>query len=431
MSLENTKNDPVVAVIGLGYVGLPLALAFGRTNLKTIGYRRSKDKIDELRKGFDASGEISEEEIKSSKLSLTNDENELDQANFFIVAVPTPVTKANQPDMSMVENATRTVAKHLKPGDIVVYESTVYPGATEEDCVPILEKESGLKWKKDFFVGYSPERINPGDKEHSLEKVVKVVSGDTPETATKVSEVYGTVCKAGVHVAPNIKTAEAAKVIENTQRDLNIALINELSLIFHRMGIDTNDVLAAAGTKWNFLNFKPGLVGGHCIGVDPFYLVHKAEELGYHPQVIAAGRRINDYMPEFVAEETIRGLIEAGKIVQKSKVLVMGLTFKENVKDYRNSKIGQTIKKLLELGVKVIGYDPLLDDEIIKKEFMIPSVTELSDIYDAIIIATAHNDFKKMEGKILSCTNSHPVLVDIKSIFPHLKNHQGIIYKNL
>lgn len=429
--MNSNSNDTVVAVVGLGYVGLPLALAFGRTNIKTIGYRRSKDKIEELKKGFDASGEVSEEEIKSSKLLLTSEENDLSQANFFIVAVPTPVTKSNQPDMSMVENATQTVGKHLKPGGIVVYESTVYPGATEEDCVPILEQESGLKWKKDFFVGYSPERINPGDKEHSLEKVVKVVSGDTPESTKKIAEVYGTVCKAGVHVAPNIKTAEAAKVIENTQRDLNIALINELSLIFHRIGIDTNDVLAAAGTKWNFLNFKPGLVGGHCIGVDPFYLVHKAEEVGYHPQVITAGRRINDYIPEFVAEETIKGLIEAGKIIQKSKVLVMGLTFKENVKDYRNSKISVTIQKLKELGVEVFGYDPLLDEEIIKKEFSIPSVTELSDIYDAIIIATAHNEFKTMEEKIMSSTNSHPVIIDIKSVFPNLKNREGVIYKNL
>jgi len=424
-------QDIKIAVVGLGYVGLPLALAFGRTGIKTIGFDIKEKRIRELKAGFDSTNEVSREEIKKSVVSYTSNGNELKNASFFIIAVPTPVTKTNYPDLSLLEKATTTVANHIPSGAVIVFESTVYPGATEEVCVPIIESVSGMKWKKDFFVGYSPERINPGDREHSLEKVVKVVSGDSPKTLKKISEVYSIICKAGIFPATNIKTAEAAKVIENTQRDLNIALMNELSLIFHRIGIDTNEVLQAASTKWNFLNFKPGLVGGHCIGVDPYYLVHKAEELGYHPQVIAAGRRINDYMPEFVAEETIKGLIEAGKIVQQSKVLVMGLTFKENVKDFRNSKISGTIKRLRELGVDVVGYDPFLDKGIIRSEFAIPSIDKLEGKYDAVILATAHDCFLDKKDMILSLTNSNPVFVDIKSLFPSIRKEKGVIYRSL
>ena len=300
--MKNSSPKITVAVVGLGYVGLPLALAFGRTNLKTIGFDVKEKRVEELKKGIDSTDELSRKEVKNSKLIYSCDNNTLKEANFYVVAVPTPVDDKNDPDMSLVIMASETVGRHLKKGDIVVYESTVYPGATEEDCVPVLERVSGLKWKKDFNVGYSPERINPGDKEHTLEKVVKIVSGDTPESTKVIAATYKKVCKAGVHVAPNIKTAEAAKVIENTQRDINIALMNELSLIFHKMNINTSDVLAAAGTKWNFLKFTPGLVGGHCIGVDPYYLVHKAKQLGYESQVITAGRKINDYMPEYVAQ---------------------------------------------------------------------------------------------------------------------------------
>jgi UDP-N-acetyl-D-galactosamine dehydrogenase len=429
--MKKTHQKNVIAVVGLGYVGLPLALAFGKTNIKTIGFDVKEKRVEDLKKGIDFTEEITKKEIKSSKLIYTSNPEDLKQANFFIVAVPTPVNGKNEPDMSLVIKASETVGKQIQPGAIVVYESTVYPGATEEDCVPVLEKVSGLKWKKDFFVGYSPERINPGDHEHTLEKVIKVVSGDTPNSTKIIAATYKKVCKAGVHVAPNIKTAEAAKVIENTQRDLNIALMNELSLIFHRAGIDTSEVLKAAGTKWNFLKFTPGLVGGHCIGVDPYYLVHKAKKLGYKSHVITAGRYINDYMPEHVAQLTIDGLKEAGKQVKDAKILVMGLTFKENVKDYRNSKIATTIKKLKELGANVVGYDPFLDLDTIQKEFSIPSTTKLSALFDAIIIATPHKKFTKMQKDIETCGKKQLVIIDVKSMFPELAINKTYIYKNL
>ena len=422
-----------VAVVGLGYVGLPLALAFGRTNIRTIGFDVKENRIDELKKGIDSTDELSHKEIKNSKLIYSCDNNTLKEANFFIVAVPTPVDDKNNPDMSLVIMASETVGRNLKKGDIVVYESTVYPGATEEDCVPVLERVSGLKWKKDFNVGYSPERINPGDKEHTLEKVVKIVSGDTPESTKIIATTYKKVCKAGVHVAPNIKTAEAAKVIENTQRDINIALMNELSLIFHKMNINTSDVLEAAGTKWNFLKFKPGLVGGHCIGVDPYYLVHKAKQLGYKSQVITAGRFINDYMPEYVAQLTIDGLKEAGKQIKGAKILVMGLTFKENVKDYRNSKIATTIKLLKQAGAEIIGFDPLLDPITIKEQFGISSTDKITNNYDAIIIATAHKTFINSAKTISSLgSKKHKVvIIDVKSFFPGLRTNPNLIYRCL
>ena len=429
--MKNTRQKTIIAVVGLGYVGLPLALAFGRTKTKVIGFDTKEKRINELKNGKDSTNEISHKEIKNSKLVYSANPESLNEANFFIIAVPTPVDTKNDPDMSLVIKASETVGKHIKPGATVVYESTVYPGATEEDCVPVLEKFSGLKWKKDFSVGYSPERINPGDHEHTLEKVIKIVSGDSQDSTEIIAKTYKQVCKAGVHVAPNIKTAEAAKVIENTQRDLNIALMNELSLIFHKIGINTNEVLQAAGTKWNFLKFTPGLVGGHCIGVDPYYLVHKAKQLGYKSQVITAGRYINDYMPEYVAQLTIDGLKEAGKQTKNAKILVMGLTFKENVKDYRNSKISITIKKLKKEGADITGFDPLLEIETIRNEFNIEAVDKLTGKYDAVIIATTHKEFRKSENDILASFNAKPVIIDVKTFFPKLVENNKVIYKNL
>jgi UDP-N-acetyl-D-glucosamine/UDP-N-acetyl-D-galactosamine dehydrogenase len=425
-------SDLCVAVVGLGYVGLPVAVAFGQRGVPTIGFDINVKKIAELKKGIDSMGEVTTDSLNATTgLTLTDNPTELKKANFIIVAVPTPITKANKPDLTLIEKASIVIGQNLSKKTVVVYESTVYPGVTEEICIPLLEKESGFTSKKDFTVGYSPERINPGDKEHTLDKIVKVVAGQNKATTTRMTEVYSIVCDAGVYPAASIKTAEAAKVIENTQRDLNIALINELSLIFHRLDIDTSEVLAAAGTKWNFLQFTPGLVGGHCIGVDPYYLVHKAEELGYHPQVIAAGRRVNDYMPEFVAQETIAGLIKAGKIIQRSRVLVMGVTFKENVKDIRNSKIGGTIERLTELGIHVTAFDPLLTSEEIRREFSLSAIDSLEGRYDAVIIATPHTQFKGLEETIFTMLRLPGVVVDIKKFFPGLNKRKDIIYKSL
>jgi UDP-N-acetyl-D-galactosamine dehydrogenase len=338
-----------IAVIGLGYVGLPLAVEFGK-KVKTVGFDLHQEKVDAYARHVDPTGEVSTADLKAAvHLTCSTDPKIIGEADFIIVAVPTPVDEAHQPDFTPLVKSSESVGKHLKRGAIVVYESTVYPGATEEICIPILEKFSGLKWKQDFNVGYSPERINPGDKERTVTKIMKVVSGDTPETLKKVEEVYGSVITAGVYPASSIKVAEAAKVIENTQRDLNIALMNELSVIFHKIGIDTVEVLKAAGTKWNFLPFRPGLVGGHCIGVDPYYLTHKADMLGYHPQVILAGRRINDSMGKYVAEETVKQMIQSGHNIKGADVIVLGLTFKENCPDLRNSKVIDVIRELQEL----------------------------------------------------------------------------------
>lgn len=348
-----------VAVVGLGYVGLPLAVEFGK-KFRTIGLDLSPEKIDAYRRHVDPTGEVSTEDLKEAKLlEPTTDPTALREADFIVVAVPTPVDDAHIPDLSPLVGASTTVGRNLKPGAIVVFESTVYPGATEEVCIPIIERESGMRWKRDFFVGYSPERINPGDKEHTLTTIVKVVSGDTPETLEQVAQMYSAVVTAGVYRASSIKVAEAAKVIENTQRDLNIALVNELALIFHRIGIDTHEVLEAAGTKWNFLPFRPGLVGGHCIGVDPYYLTHKAERLGYNPQVILAGRRINDGMGKYIAEQTVKTLIQRGFAVKGSHVIVLGLTFKENCPDLRNSRVIDVVRELETYGVTVHVHDPL------------------------------------------------------------------------
>ena len=386
----------VIGVVGLGYVGLPLAVEFGK-KVRTIGLDLSKEKVDAYRRHVDPTGEVSTEDLKAAHLlEATTDPARLREADFIIVAVPTPIDAAHQPDFSPLVSSSVTVGRHMKKGATVVYESTVYPGATEEVCIPLLERESGMKWKQDFFVGYSPERINPGDREHTLTRIVKVVSGDTPDTLERVAEAYSLVVTAGVHRASSIKVAEAAKVIENTQRDLNIALMNELALIFHRIGIDTMEVLQAAGTKWNFLPFRPGLVGGHCIGVDPYYLTHKADMLGYHPQVILAGRRINDGMGHYVAEQTIKHMIQGGASVKDAEVIVLGLTFKENCPDLRNSRVIDIIRELQSYGVRVSVHDPLADAGEAMHEYGVAlrSWEELPRA-DAIVAAVAHESFKR------------------------------------
>ena len=407
-----------VAVVGLGYVGLPLAVEFGK-HFETIGFDLSERKIEAYRAGEDLMGEVTREQFTAAALlSFTSDANDIGRADFIIVAVPTPVDRANVPDFSPLETASRDIGLMLKRGATVIYESTVYPGATEEICVPILERESRLTWKKDFFVGYSPERINPGDKERTLTKIKKIVAGDTPETLWKVAELYSTIIEAGVHEASSIKVAEAAKVIENTQRDVNIALVNELSLIFHRVGIDTLEVLEAAGTKWNFLPFRPGLVGGHCIGVDPYYLTHKAEELGYHPQVILAGRRINDGMGKYVAEETVKGLIHLGFPVKGSHVNVLGLTFKEDCPDLRNSKVVDIIRELETYGVIVHVHDPVADSLDALQEYGI-HLTEWEHLPEcaATVVAVAHEQYKDMGATALTeKVTAGGLLVDVKCL---------------
>ena len=384
-------ESPIIAVVGLGYVGLPLAVEFGK-RFPTIGFDLSSRKVEAYRRFEDPTGEVSSEQLRAATLlNCTTDGAALKDADFIVVAVPTPIDDARRPDFFPLVSSSETVGRHMKRGAIVVYESTVYPGATEEICVPVLEKFSGLKWKQDFNIGYSPERINPGDKLRTLTKIVKLVSGDTPETLAVVQKLYGDIIDAGVYPASSIRVAEAAKVIENTQRDLNIALMNELSLIFNRMGIDTLEVLEAAGTKWNFLPFRPGLVGGHCIGVDPYYLTHKAEMLGYQPQVILAGRRINDSMGKYVAEQTVKRMIAAGQPVRDADIIVLGMTFKEDCPDLRNSKVIDVIRELQSYGVKVHVHDPLADNEECQHEYGI-GLTEWDALpqASAIIAAVAH-----------------------------------------
>jgi len=384
-----------IAVVGLGYVGLPLAVEFGKQH-PTIGFDLSSAKVDAYRRHVDPTGEVSTAELKAAtQLRATTDPAALKDADFVIVAVPTPIDAAHQPDFGPLLGASAAVGRNLKRGATIVYESTVYPGATEEICIPVVEQHSGMKWRQDFFVGYSPERINPGDKEHTLTRIVKVVSGDTPETLERVARVYASVVTAGVHRASSIKVAEAAKVIENTQRDLNIALMNELALIFHKLGIDTLEVLKAAGTKWNFLPFRPGLVGGHCIGVDPYYLTHKADMIGYHPQVILAGRRINDGMGKFVAEQTVKHLIQAGVSVKGAHVNVLGLTFKEDCPDLRNSRVIDIIRELESYGMTVHVHDPLADPGEAVHEYgvALEAWDELPRA-NAIVAAVAHREFK-------------------------------------
>lgn len=409
-----------IAVIGLGYVGLPLAVAFGK-RYRTLGFDLSEEKVAAYREHCDPTGEVEPAELKAAaQLSCHTDPAVIAEADFIVVAVPTPVDQAHQPDFTPLIRSSETVGRHIRPGATVVFESTVYPGATEEVCIPIIERTSGLQWKKDFFVGYSPERINPGDKERTLTRIVKVVSGDGPETLDRVADVYASVIEAGVYRASSIKVAEAAKVIENTQRDLNIALMNELSLIFHRIGIDTLEVLQAAGTKWNFLPFRPGLVGGHCIGVDPYYLTHKAEMLGYHPEVILAGRRINDGMSKFVAEQTVKELIQAGCSIKGCDVIVLGLTFKENCPDLRNSKVIDVVRELESFGCVVHVHDPVADPDDAMHEYRV----SLKD-WDALpracamVAAVSHQAcVSRPVPELLDKLMPGGVFVDVKSAYP-------------
>ncbi len=407
-----------IAIIGLGYVGLPLAVEFGK-HKPTIGFDINPQRIRELQSGYDHTLEVTSDELKQVEhLSYTADINDLKNSNFFIVTVPTPIDDFKQPDLTPLIKASQSIAKVLKKGDIVVYESTVYPGATEEVCIPELEKHSGLIFNQDFFVGYSPERINPGDKQRRVTNILKITSGSTPDVADYVDQVYKLIIEAGTHKAPSIKVAEAAKVIENTQRDVNIALINELALIFNKMGIDTEDVLKAAGTKWNFLNFRPGLVGGHCIGVDPYYLTHKAESIGLHPEIILAARRLNDRMGEYVATQLIKEMVKKRIQVVGARILILGLSFKENCPDIRNTKIVDMVKALKEYDLDLDIYDPWVDSAEVEGEYGLAPVTELKqDHYDAIVIAVAHDQFKAMSSQeLIALGKEKHVLYDLKYV---------------
>jgi UDP-N-acetyl-D-glucosamine/UDP-N-acetyl-D-galactosamine dehydrogenase len=421
-----------IAVLGLGYVGLPVALAFARKFPGTVGFDVDVAKVKELARGFDRNGEVSEEVLTSSPLVMSSDLQELAKATFFVVAVPTPVDENNVPDLRPVIRASESVGKVLKKGDVVVYESTVYPGVTEDVCGPVLAKVSGLQQGKDFKLGYSPERINPGDTEHTLERITKVVSGEDDATLERVAAAYGAIVDAGVHRAPSIKVAEAAKVIENTQRDINIALMNELSMIFDRMGIRTADVLAAAGTKWNFLKFRPGLVGGHCIGVDPYYLTTKAQQLGYQPEVILAGRRVNDNMGRYIAQRLVKLLVNADRPVRGARVGVLGLTFKENVTDIRNSKVPDIIRELTEFGIKAIVHDPIASPHETMHEYGVELSpwTALTDL-DALVVAVAHDEYVAMGDGVFTTLRDGGILVDVKSIFTPAKVDKRLHYWSL
>lgn len=410
--MENIK----IAVIGLGYVGLPLAVEFAQ-KFETLGFDIAKNRVNELNQGYDRTLEIDKNYLTQVLIQTgfraTNNPDDIALCNIYIVTVPTPIDKYKRPDLTPLIKATETIGNILKKDDIVIYESTVYPGATEEDCVPVLEKISGLKFNQDFFCGYSPERINPGDKEHTVTKIKKLTSGSTPEVAQKVDMIYKTIITAGTHLAPSIKVAEAAKVIENSQRDINIAFINELAIIFNKMGINTSDVLKAAATKWNFLPFKPGLVGGHCIGVDPYYLTHKAQELGHNPEIILAGRRLNDNMGIYIANQVIKLMIKKGHKIEGSAVIVLGITFKENCSDIRNSKVIDVIGELQEFGCVVDVYDPRALPEDVKQEYQIDMLCNLPDLskYNSIILAVAHDDFQKLH----LVKNNSQVIFDVKS----------------
>jgi UDP-N-acetyl-D-galactosamine dehydrogenase len=412
-----------IAVIGLGYVGLPLARLFA-TKYSVVGFDINESRVNSLKSGTDTTLEVDDATLQkvlvdhsssNSGLYCTTSLNDISDCTYFIVTVPTPVDKNNRPDLTPLYKSSESVGKILKKGDIVIYESTVYPGVTEEQCVPVLEKVSGLKFNEDFFAGYSPERINPGDKEHTVEKILKVTSGSTPDTGLRVDALYKSVIKAGTHLAPSIKVAEAAKVIENSQRDINIAFVNELAKIFNLMNIDTQEVLAAASTKWNFLPFKPGLVGGHCIGVDPYYLAQRAQEFGYHPEIILAGRRLNDSMGEYVASQIVKLMIKKGISVNGATLLMLGITFKENCPDVRNTKIVDVIKALKEYGIVVTIYDPLANVEEVKKEYKLETINSLPiEKFDAIVLGVAHNEFLKMHFSDLQKENS--LLYDVKGV---------------
>lgn len=414
------KLDQInLAIIGLGYVGLPLAVEFGKKR-PVLGFDINHARIDALKQGHDATLEVDDEELASAtNLSYSADIEDLKKCNVFIVTVPTPIDEHNQPDLTPLVKASETIGKVLKKGDIVIYESTVYPGATEEDCVPVLEQVSGLKFNQDFYAGYSPERINPGDKEHRVSTIKKITSGSTPEIADVVDALYNEIIVVGTHKASSIKVAEAAKVIENTQRDLNIALINELAVIFNKMGIDTEAVLQAAGTKWNFLPFRPGLVGGHCIGVDPYYLTHKAQSIGYHPEIILAGRRLNDNMAGYVASQLVKALLKKRVQVEGAKILLMGLTFKENCPDLRNTKVVDIIQELKEYNITVDVYDPWIDHSEAQHEYGITPISALNEnSYDGIILAVAHKQFKEMGiNAIKKLAKKDHVIYDLKYLF--------------
>ena len=424
MSAKKIKEASVnykIAIIGLGYVGLPLAHAFS-SKYKVVGFDIAQWRIDELRTGIDRTLELSKEQVNeaiANKMQFSNLLEDIADCNIYIVTVPTPIDKHKKPDLTPLLKASESIGSVLKKDDIVIYESTVYPGATEEECVPILEKVSGLKFNEDFFCGYSPERINPGDKEHTVTKILKVTAGSTPEIGKKVNELYASIITAGTHLAPSIKVAEAAKVIENSQRDINIAFVNELSMIFNRLDIDTNAVLEAAGTKWNFLPFKPGLVGGHCIGVDPYYLTHKAQEVGYNPEIILAGRRLNDNMGIYVAGQVIKLMIKKGQKIENSKVLVLGITFKENCPDIRNSRVIDVIRELQDFGCNVEVSDYWADKEEVQREYNLNLVNDVkTDEYAAVVLAVAHDNYRDLELE----PNENKVVFDIKSM---LKKSDG------
>lgn len=423
------KHNRKISVVGLGYVGLPVAVEFGKTR-QVIGFDINSIRIDELKRGVERTNEVEAHDLATTDILYTCDANDLKKADFHIIAVPTPVNNAKQPDLSPVISASRTVGKQLKKGDIVVYESTVYPGATEEECIPVLEQESGLRWRVDFNVGYSPERINPGDKVHTFKTITKVVSGDTPETLGIVAAVYESVVTAGVHRAATIKVAEAAKVIENTQRDLNISLMNELALIFNKMDIDTRDVLAAASSKWNFLPFDPGLVGGHCIGVDPYYLTYKASILGYTPQVILSGRGINDSMGSFIATQIVKELIKAGTCVKGSTVTVLGFTFKENVPDIRNTRVIDIVRELSDYGVNVQVFDPMCDIHEIKEEYDIELLAKEDELKPAhaVLFAVPHQYFMEKDWTYMAglLENNTGTILDVKAKLDRSKVPEGI-----
>lgn len=438
LNQEDFQNrSQKIGVIGLGYVGLPLAALLAK-KYNVLGFDINATRIKELKENRDRTNEVDSETLLHSHIAFTNEPEKIAGCKLIIVTVPTPIDDHRNPDLQPVETATAMIGRYLGKGSVVVYESTVYPGVTEDLCVPILERVSGLCWKKDFHVGYSPERINPGDKKHTIDRITKVVSGDTPEVGTFLAEIYGHVITAGVHLAANIKTAEAAKVIENTQRDLNIALMNELALIFNKLGIGTKDVLEAAGTKWNFLRFEPGLVGGHCIGVDPYYLTFKAESIGYHPQIILAGRRINDNMGKYVAENTVKMLIKAGKAVKGSKVLILGLTFKENISDIRNTRVIDIYDELKEYDVDVSVHDPYAYKEEVKQTYRIGLIDNVEDHqpYDALILAVKHRPYVEELGleriKKMSSDGGRPILIDVKAFYSQEEARQaGFLYWRL
>ena len=417
-------NKDKIAIIGLGYVGLPLARLFA-TKYQVVGFDINAERIAELRAGIDSTLEVDNKTLQSvlvhegsnsEGLFCTNQLDKMKDCNYYIITVPTPVDKNNRPILTPLVKASETVGAVLKKGDIVIYESTVYPGATEEDCIPVLEKVSGLQFNKDFYAGYSPERINPGDKEHTVEKILKVTSGSTPEVGEKVNDLYKSVIIAGTHLAPTIKVAEASKVIENSQRDINIAFVNELTKIFNLLDINTHDVLEAAGTKWNFLPFKPGLVGGHCIGVDPYYLAQKAQEHGYHPEIILAGRRLNDGMGDYVASQIIKCMIKKNITVNGSKVLILGITFKENCPDVRNTKAVDLISALKEYGTNIRIHDPWADQDEVMHEYGLESLKAIpNDKFDAIVLTVSHNKFKELD--ILSLKNENAIVYDVKNFF--------------